>query len=65
MYVILSGRVAIVLRDALGQALSMATVAAQFGAPLEEMTEVVPGEVMAELGHLSGRPDVSAIDAGP
>ena len=63
MYVILSGRVAIVLRDALGQVLPMATVAAQFGAPLEELTEVVPGEVMAELGHLSGRPDVSSIDA--
>jgi thioredoxin reductase (NADPH) len=63
MYVILSGRVAIVLRDALGQALPMAAVAEQIGAPLEELTEVVPGEVMAELGHLSGRPDVSAIDA--
>ncbi len=63
MYVILSGRVAIVLRDALGQALPMATVAEQIGAPLEEMSEVVPGEVMAELGHLSGRPDVAAIDA--
>src|SRR5262249_14850755 len=33
------------------------------GAPLEEMMEVVPGEVMAEIGHLSGNPSVSAIDA--
>jgi thioredoxin reductase (NADPH) len=63
MYVILSGRVAIVLKDALGQALPVATVAELIGGPLEEMTEVVPGEVMAELGHLSGRPDVSVLDA--
>ena len=63
MYVILSGRVAIVLKDALGQALPVAAVAELIGAPLEEMTEVVPGEVMAELGHLSGRPDVSVLDA--
>jgi thioredoxin reductase (NADPH) len=63
MYVILSGRVAIVLRDALGQALPVATVAELIGAPLEELTEVIPGEVMAELGHLSGRKDMSAIDA--
>src|SRR4029453_2631842 len=27
------------------------------------MTEVVPGEVMAEIGQLSGRPDLSAFDA--
>ena len=63
MYVILSGRVAIVLRDALGQALPVAPVAELIGAPLEQMTEVMPGEVMAELGHLSGRKDMSAIDA--
>jgi len=63
MYVILSGRVAIVLRDALGQALPVAAVAELIGAPLEEMTEVVPGEVMAELGHLSGRPGASVLDA--
>ena len=27
------------------------------------MSEVVPGEVMAEIGQLSGRPDLSVIDA--
>jgi thioredoxin reductase (NADPH) len=63
MYVILSGRVAIVLRDALGQAMSVAAVAELIEAPLEQMTEVTPGEVMAELGHLSARKDMSAIDA--
>jgi thioredoxin reductase (NADPH) len=63
MYVILSGRVAIVLRDAFGQALPVAPVAELIGAPLEQMTDVAPGEVMAELGHLSGRKDMSAIDA--
>ena len=63
MYVIVSGRVAIVLRDPLGQAVPVNTIAELIGAPLEEMTEVVPGEVMAELGHLSGRKDMSAIDA--
>src|SRR4029077_7565446 len=30
---------------------------------LEQMTDLLPGEVMAELGHLSGRRDMSAIDA--
>lgn len=63
MYVILSGRVGIELRDALGRTVPVDTVAELIGAPLEEMTEVVPGEVMAELGHLSGRKDMSAIDA--
>src|SRR5215471_11769299 len=63
MYVILSGRVEIVLKDALGQAVPVATVAELLGAPVEELTKIVPGEVMAELGHLSGRKDMSAIDA--
>jgi hypothetical protein len=36
------------------QAMPMASVAEQLGAPLEEMTGVVPGEVMAEL-HPEGR----------
>ncbi len=31
--------------------------------PRREMTEVVPGEVMADIGQLSGRPDLSAFDA--
>jgi thioredoxin reductase (NADPH) len=63
MYVILSGRVAIGLGDALGQAVPVAAFAERIGAPIEEMMEVAPGEVMAELGHLSGRKDMSAIDA--
>ncbi len=63
MYVILSGRVAIVPRDGLGQSVPMAAFAELIGAPVEEMTEVVPGEVMAEIGQLSGRPDLSAFDA--
>src|SRR5712675_1229516 len=45
-YVILSGRVAIVPRDALGQAMPVAAFAELIGAPLEEMMEVVPGEVI-------------------
>jgi thioredoxin reductase (NADPH) len=63
MYVILSGRIAIVPRDALGQAMPVAAFAQLIGAPLEEMTEVVPGEVIADIGQLSGRPDLSVIDA--
>jgi thioredoxin reductase (NADPH) len=63
MYVILSGRVAIVPRDVLGRAAPVAAFAELIGAPVEEMAEVVPGEVMAEIGQLSGRPDLSAIDA--
>src|SRR5258705_388228 len=63
MYVILSGRIAIVPRDALGQAMPVAAFAPLIGAPLEQMTAVVPGEVIADIGQLSGRPDLSAIDA--
>jgi thioredoxin reductase (NADPH) len=63
IYVILSGRVAIEPRDGLGQAVPVATFAQMIGAPLEEMTEVVPGEVIAEIGQLSGRPDLSVFDA--
>ena len=63
MYVILSGRVSVVPRDALGQAVPVAAFAQLIGAPLQEMTEVVPGEVIAEIGQLSGRPDLSPIDA--
>src|SRR5262245_5373899 len=47
MYVILSGRVAIVPRDGLGQAVPVDAFAQLIRAPVEEMTEVVPGEVMA------------------
>ncbi len=63
MYVILSGRIAIVPRDVLGQTVPVAAFAQLIGAPLEEMTEVVPGEVIADIGQLSGRPDLSVIDA--
>jgi thioredoxin reductase (NADPH) len=63
MYVILSGRVAIVPRDGLGQGVPVAAFAQLIGAPVEEMTEVVPGEVMAEIGQLSGRADLSVFDA--
>jgi thioredoxin reductase (NADPH) len=63
MYVILSGRIAIVPRDGLGQAVPVAAFAQLIGAPVEEMTEVVPGEVIAEIGQLSGRPDLSVFDA--
>lgn len=61
--VIRSGRVAIVPRDVLGQELPVEAFAKMIGAPLEEMSEVVPGEVMADLGQLSGGREVSAIDA--
>ena len=63
MFVILSGRVAIVPRDGLGQVVPVAVFAELIGAPVEEMTEVVPGEVIAEIGQLSGRSDLSAYDA--
>src|SRR6476619_3218533 len=63
MYVILSGRVAIVPRDGLGQSVPVAAFAQLIGAPVEEMTEVVPGEVLAEIGQLSGRPDLSVFEA--
>src|SRR6266851_2606171 len=63
MYVILSGRVAILPRDGLGQSVPVAAFAQLIGAPVEEMTEVVPGEVMAEIGQLSGRQDLSVFDA--
>src|SRR6478609_9352759 len=63
MYVILSGRVAIVPRDGLGQGVPVAAFAQLIGAPVEEMTEVVPGEVIGEIGQLSGRRDLSVIDA--
>src|SRR6266446_533364 len=63
MYVILSGRVAVAGRDAVGQAIPVAKFAELIGATLEDMAEVVPGEVLAEIGQLSGQPGVSVIDA--
>src|SRR5262245_52873504 len=63
MYVIRSGRIAIVPHDALGQPAPVAAFAELIGAPVEEMMEVVPGEVIADLGQLSGRSDLSVLDA--
>lgn len=63
MYVILSGQVAIDPHDALGQAVPVAAFAQLIGAPADEMSAVVPGEVIAEIGQLSGRPDLSVFDA--
>jgi thioredoxin reductase (NADPH) len=63
MFVILSGRVAVAGRDALGQAIPVAAFAQLIGATVEDMAEVVPGEVLAEIGELSGNPSVSVIDA--
>jgi thioredoxin reductase (NADPH) len=62
-YVILSGRVAVSPRDPLGRRLSVAAFAQLIGATLEDMAEVVPGEVLADIGQLSGTPSVSVIDA--
>src|SRR6266849_1458581 len=63
MCVILSGRVAVAGRDAVGQAVPVAAFADMIGARLEDLAEVVPGEVLAEIGALSGQPSVSVIDA--
>src|SRR5258707_7014501 len=64
MFVILSGRVAVVGCDGLGRALPTAEFAQLIGATLEDM-EVVPGEVLAEIGQLSEAPsvlDAQAVD---
>ncbi|HEX4438987.1 MAG TPA: FAD-dependent oxidoreductase [Thermoanaerobaculia bacterium] len=63
MYVILSGRVAISPRDGLGHVTPVDAFAKMIGAPVEEMKEVVPGEVMAEIGQLSGRQELGVLDA--
>ncbi len=63
MYVILSGRLAVAGRDAVGQALPVAAFAEMMSAALEDLAEVVPGEVLAEIGALSGQHSVSVIDA--
>ena len=62
-YVILSGRVGIVPRDVMGKPVPVAAFAQLIGAPIEEMSEVVPGEVVGEIAQLSGRPELSVIDA--
>jgi thioredoxin reductase (NADPH) len=64
MYVILSGRLAVVSRDALGRAMPLAQFAQLVGGTPEEM-EILPGELLAELGALSGKPcaiDVQAVE---
>jgi thioredoxin reductase (NADPH) len=63
MFVLLSGRVAIEPRDGLGQVVPVAAFAELIGAPVEEMTEAVAGEVLAEIGQISGRTDLSIFDA--
>lgn len=62
MYVILSGRVAVVGRDALGRSISATEFARMFGVSVDDM-EVVPGEVLADLSHVSGHSGGSPIDA--
>jgi thioredoxin reductase (NADPH) len=66
MFVILSGRVKVSPRDPLGRPLSVAPFAQLIGAPLEEMGEAVAGELLAEIGDLSGSAsnvlDAQAVD---
>src|SRR5215510_1070715 len=59
MYVILSGRVTTLSRDPLGRAMPAGEFIQMIGGTAQDL-EVVPGEVLAELGQLSGNP--SAID---
>jgi thioredoxin reductase (NADPH) len=58
MYVILSGRVTVAGTDGLGRPFPKAAMAQLIGVNVQEMEEVVPGEVLAELGQLSGKPSV-------
>src|SRR5215813_9055558 len=60
MYVILSGRVTTLSRDPLGRAMPAGEFIQMIGGTAQDL-DVVPGEVLAELGQLSGNP--SAIDA--
>jgi thioredoxin reductase (NADPH) len=62
MYVLLSGRVAVAGRDALGRSVRPAEFARMAGVDVKDM-EVVPGEVIAELSHISGHASASPIDA--
>src|SRR5499433_3474809 len=59
MYVILAGRVKVVGRDPLGRSMPVGEFIQMIGGTPEDL-EIVPGEVVAELGQLSGNP--SAID---
>ena len=55
MYVILSGKLAVVSRDPFGRALPVAEFGQMIGGTPEEM-EVLPGEFLADLGTLSDKP---------
>ncbi|HET6984716.1 MAG TPA: FAD-dependent oxidoreductase, partial [Myxococcaceae bacterium] len=59
MYVIVSGRLAVVSRDPLGRSFSVAEFGRMIGGTPEEM-EILPGEFVADLGTLTEKP--SAID---
>src|SRR5215470_11327917 len=59
MYVILSGRLAVVSRDPFGKAFPVAEYGQMIGGTPEEM-EILPGEFIADLGTLTDKP--SAID---
>src|SRR5262245_24100070 len=64
MYVILSGRMAVVSRDPLGRSLPVAEFVQRMGGTPDEM-EILPGEFLADLGTLSDKPsaiDVQAIE---
>jgi thioredoxin reductase (NADPH) len=60
MYLILSGRLTVVSHDALGRPMPVSDFVQLIGGTPEEM-EILPGELLAELGALSGKPN--AIDA--
>jgi thioredoxin reductase (NADPH) len=62
MYVLLSGRVAVSGRDAVGRSMDPVEFARMVGARVEDI-EVVPGEVLADLSHISGQPAPSHIDS--
>src|SRR5499433_4338732 len=59
MYVILSGRLAVVSRDPLGRSFPIAEFGRMIGGTPEE-SEILPGEFVADLGTLTEKP--SAID---
>jgi thioredoxin reductase (NADPH) len=64
MYVILSGRMAVVSRDPLGRTFPVAEFGRMIGGTPEEM-EILPGEFVADLGTLTEKPsalDVQAIE---
>jgi thioredoxin reductase (NADPH) len=62
MYVILSGRVAVDGRDALGRSMNPTEFAHMIGVGVDDM-QVLPGELLADLSLVSGQKSVSPIDA--